>query len=195
MTLLDDGIDYYTQTNNKLDPRIACQCTAAVQCLAIIHELRHILGPFEQPEDNLRHLCDASQPLVKKEAEERSINLHSVEHPSEYLTILVAVINAAVGYEVAKFGYVPAEGVLRTLQEGHPFQARMVYRIGKRNFGHHVSIVGYDQSNFVINDPFGDMRINSSKVSGRHLVYTQAEFNSHYNRSGIIYNKLCGGMH
>lgn len=179
-------INYYKQTNNKLDPINACQSTMAAQCIDIIGEISNIKGMYEQPEDNIRAYC-ASSDMLKYCVLSHGLDWNKqVDHPAEWADVLVKAINEMLGYKCATFiDYLSWEKVIKFLDNKQPVGASMRYA---KIPGHYVSVVGYtDRSELIIDDPYKNDLVDST--DGYHNIYTKGDWTAHSKNYGIVFSR------
>jgi hypothetical protein len=183
-------IDYYLQLNNEQDPKIACQSTAASQCIDIIDKpgIQKLIdiGPFKQPEDNIRTHCkdqDAMDLCIRSHGQNWNM---SVSHPSEWADVLIYTINKLLGYKCAYYdGNITFGKILDDLNKGIPIQCSMRFL---NISGHYISVVGItDDSNLIVNDPYKDWLHGG--LDGYHVIYTAKDWQDHFKGYGIRYNK------
>lgn len=181
--------NYYKQTNNKLKPYDACQCTAAVQCLYIIDpSIVHTIGRtgnYEQPEDNLYAYCGTPMMIEYCEQQHGTDWNKTVGYPAEWADVLVKAINDMAGYTAAVFkSSLGIASILMQLEDGCPVMCSMRY---DKIPGHYVSVVGYDGDLLIIDDPYKNTLTGDS--DGYHCKYTYQEFAAHSKGYGIYFNK------
>ena len=180
--------NYYTQTNNELDPNISCQGTATVQCLDIIfkHDLRQIeiLTPYGQPEDDLRKYIFENadvQAFFK-----RSHPGSAIPAP-EWADVLVFAINKIYGRIICSFeGNMTPAKIKTDISCGLPVMVSMRYWRPSRIPGHYISVVGFDGENLIIDDPYKNFLLN--QPDGYHCIYEPDNWQKHSKGYGIRFN-------
>jgi hypothetical protein len=178
--------DYFTQLNNEQDPKIACQCTTAAQCIAVVDDVSLLKGPFKQPEDNLRFFCRTDPECV--DFCKRS-HPGSAIHPSEWADALVFAINKLMGCRCAFFeGRMTPQTIVADLVAGLPSMASMKF---DNIAGHYVGVVGVkDDGAFIVNDPYRDW-LHDGPV-GFHCLYTTEDWKNHSKGYGLRFSKRRG---
>ena len=189
INLCPDRKDYYSQLNNEQDPFISCQATTAAQCIDIVDNIYVMtsIGPYKQPEDNLRRFCKYDSETMSLCVRRYGVNWdNEVDHPSEYVDILVFAINKIMGYQCAHFEpYINPQLLAADLNSGLPIQVSMWFH---GISGHHVSVVGLtDQGNWIINDPYRDWLHDSP--NGFNVIYTPDDLKNHLKGHGIKYSR------
>ena len=187
--LVPNRADYYTQLNNEQDPKIACQATTAAQCISVVDDVSILtmLGPYKQPEDNLRRFCKHDQETMGFCIKSHGANwAASVDHPSEWADVLVFAINKIMGYQCARFDpNLTINKIRQDLEKGLPIQVSLRF---PRITGHYVSIIGqYENGDLIINDPYRDWLHDGP--DGYHVRYTEADWITHNKGYGIRYAK------
>lgn len=153
---VSDGLPHYTQRNNEIKPHSSCQVTAMVASLRY-RGIRFGDGPYEQPEDNLRHFIETvhgQNPLVHD--------------------ILSTYTNKWVGEKVTYFSTaVPMDNIIQDILDGKPIVMSGTFpgypfKLAEP-IGHIVSLVGLgweddsksgSPSIAIVDDPYGNTMDN-----------------------------------
>jgi hypothetical protein len=181
-----DRDNYYVQLNNELSPKIACQVTAMVQCLDIIlnHDLRainNLTNRYKQAEDCLRWYIQNNQRV--QDYYKQSHGKTTIPAP-EWGDVLVFAVNAIYRRDICKFqNVIDIDKINRELSEGKPLMVSMRY---PGIDGHYVSITGYKDGIYIIDDPYKNTLLN--RVDGYHCQYALSDLQLHLKGYGIIFN-------
>ena len=191
----DERNKYYSQLNNQIDPYIACQVTAMVMGLDMggfgISPISNLeCSDFKQPEDKLRSFLLNDKNILKFCKQSHP---DSKLPPPEWADVMCYAINKLYGKNITFF-YQPLNmsNIVSDLQSGFPTYTSMRYP-DNTNFsgkvspiaGHIVLIVGIDESNIYINDPYKNHL--TGEKDGFNNKYTFEEFNAHNKGYAIRY--------
>jgi hypothetical protein len=184
--LVPNREDYYRQLNNEQDPKIACQSTAATQCIAVVDNVSLLKGPFKQPEDNLRRYCKYDPDCIELCRRGHDLNNPAVEHPSEWADVLSFAINKLLGYRCSRYdGRITPQVLSADLDAGLPIMVSMRF---SGISGHYISVVGVDdRGNWIINDPYRDWLHDGP--DGYHVIYTPQDWRKHSKGYGLRFSK------
>lgn len=177
---------YYVQTNNKLSPFDACQCTASTECIDILGYVDKLIGDYDQPEDNLYAYC-GTDAMLKYTVLSHGVNWKkSVGYPAEWADVLVKAINEMVGFKLASFkDNFTYDNVIKNLLGGKPMIASMRY---DKIPGHYVCVVGFtDAGQLIIDDPYKNDLLNTP--DGYHNLYALSDWVAHSKGYGIVFNR------
>jgi hypothetical protein len=185
INLVADRKDYYIQINNELDKNISCQCTTMVAGLYTVYKDIRIVSnvhTFLQPEDDLRHYIGTDSAVL--EFNKRS-HPGSTIHPSEWADTLVYAVNKIYGKRVVYFdGNLTPDKIKTDLYNNKPVMVSLRFP-EKGISGHYVLVVGEDNGNFIVNDPYKNFLKNTP--DGFNCMYTPDDWNIHSKGYGIRY--------
>jgi hypothetical protein len=184
INLCQDRKRYYRQTNNEIDPNIACQCTTITAGLDVVYRgdvrILETLGKHKQPEDNLRQYTAANPDVL---AFCRKSHPGSKLPPSEWADVLCYAVNKIYGKRVICFdGNITPRVLIAELESGLPVMVSL--RFPERNIaGHYILVVGEQEGNFIVNDPFRNFL--TGDADGFNCLYSAGDWKNHSKGYGI----------
>jgi hypothetical protein len=185
INLVPDRKDYFIQTNNEIDRNISCQCTTMIAGLYAVYKdviVIDNLFSYKQPEDDLRHYISTDPDVL--EFNNRS-HPGSAIHPSEWADTLVYAVNRIYGKKVVYFDGNLTPGKIREdLYNGRSVMVSL--KFPERGVpGHYILVVGEDNGNFIVNDPYKNFLKNTP--DGFNCIYTPDDWKTHSKGYGIRY--------
>jgi uncharacterized protein YvpB len=187
---------HYSQLNNEIEPYNTCQVTSMVAGLDISGiglDPIYCFGQekYKQPEDKLKFYIE--NDLIVQDYYKRYFNVN-IPAP-EWAGVMVYAINQLYKKNTVYYDdYLDADDINEDLQNGLPIYTSMKYPENK-NFsgkpspvpGHIVLIVGIDEENIIINDPYKN-HLTGDK-DGFNNLYTMDEFKAHNKGYAIRYRR------
>jgi hypothetical protein len=185
MNLVSERKDYYVQTNNELDKGIACQCTTMVAGLYTrgldIYAVDSLYS-YKQPEDDLRYFTGHDPEVL---AFCKRSHPGSTIHPSEWADVLVFAVNKIYGKKVVYFdGNLTPQKIKDDLYSHKPVMVSLRFPEHKID-GHYVLVVGEENNNFIVNDPYKNFLKNTP--DGFNCIYSPGNWQAHSKGYGIRY--------
>jgi hypothetical protein len=186
--LIPDRSRFYRQTNNDLDPKIACQCTTITAGLDAVYRgdmsIIDNLYRYKQPEDDLRYYCGHNPDILDFC---RRSHPGSKIHPSEWADVLVYAVNKIYGKKVVYFdGSITPQVMLADLEKGLPIAVSLKFPEHGIS-GHYILVVGEDSGKWIVNDPYRNFLTGSP--DGFHCIYASEDWAIHSKGYGIRYTK------
>jgi hypothetical protein len=192
INLCPERNNFYSQLNNEIDPHNTCQVTSMVAGLAIskigLEPILCVTG-YKQPEDKFKFFMEndpAVQAFYKK-------NFNSIIPAPEWAGVMVFAINQLYKSKVVYYDdYLDYDDITGDLQKGLPIYTSMKYPENKNSagklspvLGHIVLIVGIDNNNLIINDPYKNHL--TGEKDGFNNIYTTKDFLKHNKGYAIRY--------
>jgi hypothetical protein len=175
MTNYSKGIPYHSQVNNLVIPHEACNTTSIIMgSKQAGHECNFGEG---QPEDVLTTLClskkywlmmDNINPNYKKDG----------YRPNEIHACLCSATNELFGKDIDVFSTEVAVSKIKEHLDnggGIVLSGKFTLPNGKI-LNHIVSLAGYGDDGYLIDDPYGNFRTNYADRHGNDIFITNDEF-------------------
>jgi len=185
---------YYSQLNNEIDPYNTCQVTSMVAGLDIsgigLEPFKKITA-YTQPEDKLKFFIETNQSVQ----DFYKSNFDTKIPAPEWAGVMEMAVNYLYGKKVVYFtSFIDYNEIIDDLNNGLPIYTSMRYPNNK-NFsgkpspvpGHIVLIIGIDDTNFIINDPYKNHLTGDR--DGFNNLYTIEEFKRHNKGYAIRYRR------
>ena len=188
--------DYYSQTNNEVNPYSACQVTSMVAGLNLVFrnlEPVQKAAGYKQPEDCLYHyICN--NPDIQA--------FYQASHPGtdvpapEWADVLCHAVNMLYKKNVVSFEAVltPAK-IMHDLAALLPVMVSLRFPENKNNAGksspipgHYILVVGLDGENLIVNDPYKNHLLQMA--DGFKNIYRPEEWQRHSKGYGIRFNRV-----
>ncbi len=188
INLCQDRKNYYRQTNNEVDPNIACQCTTITAGLDVVYrgdvKPLETLGTFKQPEDNLRYFTGTDPDVL---AFCQKSHPGSTLPPSEWADTLCYAVNKIYGKRVVYYdGNITPQVLIADLALGLPIMISL--RFPEHNIaGHYILVVGEQEGKFIVNDPFKNFL--TGDADGFNCLYSADDWKGHSKGYGIRFTK------
>lgn len=181
---------YHSQLNNTILPYVSCGTTSLANYLQWLNI--KFGTSFECDDDNVMKLLN-SQPMIDKAKElvkkgvidsaalefrvdnpkTPNINEANFNHANNFKEMLVAVANYITnGTFIFKVEYLSIDEIKASIDSDFPVIISAKFTSG----GHFVQIVGYDESNWICDDPYGSWNTGyKTDESGAKVLYNRAK--------------------
>jgi hypothetical protein len=169
---------YYVQTNSEISKNDSCQSSAVAESLEILgFDLSKIPGNYKQADDRLFQYL---------RTDERCIEKYKLAHPgtkvppNEWLDIIVYGVNLLFLNSCYYDENLTIKKIMTDINLKIPVNISCKYL----NIpGHYITVVGIDNNNFIIDDPYKNTLHNKS--DGYHCIYSIEDLIAHMKGYGI----------
>jgi uncharacterized protein YvpB len=180
--------DFYSQLNNEVNPYNACQVTSMIAGLDLVFRNLNPINNsanYKQPEDCLYHfICEDKniQAFYKRSHPDSTIPA------PEWADVLCYAVNQLYGIGVVRFdGNLSVVTIKEDLEKQLPVMVSMQYPDNKPKPipGHYILVVGCDDANLLINDPYRNHLTGGA--DGFKNIFTPEDWKKHSKGYGIRY--------
>lgn len=168
--------EYHTQVNNKVFPHSTCNTTSMIMALKQAgYECD--FSNTEQPEDVLTKLLQTEKYWLMMDRLNSDLRKQDYR-PNEIHACLREATNEIIGKQVDYFSVeVPVLRIKQHLTSGGGVVLSGRFRLSDGTvLNHIVSLAGYGDDCFIIDDPYGNFRTDYKDRRGNNIVITEDEF-------------------
>ena len=170
-------IPYHSQRNNEVIPHSSCNSTSMV--MALKQAGHSCYWGDGQPEDILTKLL--LTPKYWQMMNRLNPKLKGMGYrPNEVHACLCAAANELIGKTAVVFSTkTPIDKIKKHLKNGGGVVLSGVFRLPNGNvLNHIVSLAGYGDKGYLIDDPYGNYKANYTDHRGNDVFVTHEEFNN-----------------